>query len=122
AAGAPNLVFGKRFRIQIVLAAIDRRAGKTRNPRHDGETAPPSGSHLSRREQPPSALVKLAPNRIPAIANGVFVDHAPRVRRFAEIRNPSKPSHIDARQQSAIQLLFGLSLEQLVLPLSVLTG
>src|SRR5208283_3895992 len=35
AAGAPNLVFGKRFRIQIVLAAIDRRAGKTRNPRHD---------------------------------------------------------------------------------------
>ena len=29
AAGTANLVFSKRFRIQIVLAAIDRRAGKT---------------------------------------------------------------------------------------------
>jgi putative acetyltransferase len=47
AAGAANLVFRKRFRIQIVFAAIDRRAGKTSNPRHDGETTPPSGSHLN---------------------------------------------------------------------------
>ncbi len=78
APGTANLVFCKWFRIQIVLAAIDRRAGKAR-----------------------------APNCIPAISNGAFVDHPTRVRPFAEIRNPSKPSHKDARQQSAIQLLFG---------------
>jgi hypothetical protein len=50
ATGTANSAFRQRFRIEIVLAAIDRRAGKTRNPRHDGQTTPPSGSHLSRRE------------------------------------------------------------------------
>src|SRR5208283_3406245 len=120
AAGTANLVFCRRFRIQIVLAAIDRRAGKTSNPRHDGETAPPSGSHLSRREQPPPAFVELAPNGIPAISNRAFVDHATRLRPRAEIRNPSKPSHTDAPQQSAIQLLFGVSLGEPPRPFQVI--
>src|SRR5271166_2108234 len=87
------------------------RAGKTCNPRHDGQTSPPSSSHLSRREQPPPAFVEPEPSCLPAISNGVFVDHPPRVRLSAKIRNPSKPSHTDARQQNAIQLLFGGSLE-----------
>jgi hypothetical protein len=109
AAGPANLISCERFRIQVVLAAIDRRAGKTGNPRHDGEAAPPSSSHLGRREQSPPAFVELASNRIPAISNAVFVDHAPRLRLFVEIRNPGKTSHPDARQKCAIQLLFEAS-------------
>ena len=109
ATGTANLVFCKRFRIQIVLAAADRRAGKTRNPRHDGQTTPPSRSHLSRREQSPPAFVELAPNGIPAISNGVFVDHPTDLRLFAKVRNPGDLNHADKRQQSTIQLLFGAS-------------
>ena len=43
-------------------------------------------------------FVELAPDRVPAISDGVFVDHAPRVRLFVETRNPSKPSHTDAHR------------------------
>ena len=100
APGAANLALGKRFPIQVVIAAIDRRARKTRNPRHYGQTAPPGGSHLGRRKQPPPAFVELAPNGVPAISNRVFVDHAPRVRLFVEIRNPSK-THSDPPPKQA---------------------
>ena len=101
--------FGSGAAVEIVLAAIDRRAGEPGDPRHDRETAPAGRLHLGRREQAPPALVELRADRLPAIANGIFVDHATDLRLFAEIRNPASPSHTDARPRSAIQLLFGMS-------------
>ena len=90
-APARRTCLGKRFRIQIVLAAIDRRAGKTRYPRHNGQTAPPTGSHLGCRKQPPPAFVELAPNGVPAVSKS-------RLRRSCTSRTPVRQSGIPAGQ------------------------
>jgi hypothetical protein len=108
-AGAANPAFRQRFGVEIVLAAIDRRAGEPGDPRHNRQTAPPGGLDLGRREHAPSPFVKLAADRIPAKLNGVLVDHAIDVRLFANIRNPGRLSHTDARPQTTIQLLFEMS-------------
>ena len=109
AARAANLALRQRFRIEIVLAAINRRAGEPRYPRHNREPAPSCGPHLGSREQSPASLVELAADRVPAILNGPLVDHATGIPLFAEIRIPDRLSHTDARLQNAIQLLFGMS-------------
>ena len=106
---AANLALRQRLRVEIVLTAIDRRAGEPRDPRHNRETTPSCGPHLGSCEQSPASLVELAADRVPAILNAALVDHATGIRPFAEIRNPARPSHTDARPQSAIQLLFGMS-------------
>jgi hypothetical protein len=72
--------------------------------------APAGGPHLGRRAQAPTPFVELAADGLPAILNGVFIDHATDLRLFAEIRNPGEASHTVARPRIAIQLLFGLSL------------
>ena len=93
---AANLPLRQRLRVEIVLAAIDRRAGEPGDPRDDRETAPAGGPHLARREQSPPALVELRADRLPAIPNGVLVDHATDLM-FAAGWNPRHLSHTDAR-------------------------
>src|SRR5208337_2055185 len=110
AARAANLALRQRLRVEIVLTPIDRRAGEPRDPRHNRETTPSRGSHLGSCGQSPAPLVELAADRVPAILDAALVDHPTRIRLFAEIRNPARPSHTDARPQSAIQLLFGMAL------------
>ena len=107
--GAANLPLCQRRRVEIVLAAIDRRTGEPGDPRDDREPAPSSGAHLASRKQPPAALIERRANRFPAIANGVLVDHATDLRLFAQIGNPRSLSHTDARPRSAIPLLSGTS-------------
>ena len=109
ATGAANLALRQRLHVEIVLAAIDRRAGEPGDPGDNPQTAPTSGPHLGSCEHSSAPLIELAADRIPAIPNGFFVDHATEIRLFAQIRNPRTPSHTDARPRTAIQLLFGES-------------
>ncbi len=112
ATAATNLPLRQRLRIEIVLAAIDRRAGEPGDPRDNRKTAPAGGPHLGRCEQAPPPLVEPDADRVPAILNGVLVDHATDIPLFAQIRNPSRLSHTVARTRIAIQLLFEMSLRQ----------
>ena len=61
------------------------------------------------RDTPPTFIEPTA-DHLPAILNGVFVDHATGVRLFAAIRNPSNLSHTVARRRIPIHLLFDMSL------------
>ena len=56
----------QRRRVQIVFAAIDRRARQPRNLGNQRQPAAPSRPNLRRREQPTPALVQLAPERLPS--------------------------------------------------------
>src|SRR5262245_57280994 len=105
-----HLALRQRPRVEIILAAIDRRSCEPGDPRYHRQSTPSGGPHLARREQSPAALVELAADRFPSLPNGALVDHATDLRLFAQIRNPSGLSHTDARPRSAILLLFALSL------------
>jgi len=110
ATAATDLPLRQRRGVEIVLAAIDRRAGEPADHRDDREPAPSGGPNLARREQSPAALIELRANSFPPLPNAVFVDHATDLRLFAAHRNPRTPSHSVARPRSQIRLLFGASL------------
>jgi hypothetical protein len=82
----------QRRRVEINLAAIDRRTGKPGNPRHRRKAAPTRGPHLTRRKQSPPPLVELRANRFPPLSNRIFVDHATDLRLCADNRNPAPES------------------------------
>ena len=96
APGAANLTPRQWFRVEIILAAVYRRAGEPGNPRNLRQTAPTSAPHLARRKQSSTSLVKLRANRFPSLPNRIFVDHATDLPPFVEHRNPRQPSHSDA--------------------------
>ena len=62
-ARTPHFSLGQVFAVEIVLAAIDRGAGKTRDPRNHRKAAPTTGSHLASREQSSPAFVELRANQ-----------------------------------------------------------
>ena len=96
AALAPHLPLRQRRPAEVVLTAIDGRAGEPRDPGHDGETAVAGRLHLGCREQAPPALIKLLANHRPAMADCTFVDHVIDLRLFAASRNPPGLSYTDA--------------------------
>jgi hypothetical protein len=104
AALAPDATRLDRLAVEIVLAAIDGGAGEPGDARDDLQPTVSGSPHLGRREQALTALVKIAPHRLPAILNAVLVDHATGLRLFARIGNPPAPSHTVARPLIAIQL------------------
>src|SRR6516164_5008995 len=110
AAGAANAPFRQRFRVEIILAAVDRRTREPGDLRDNGKAASPSCPHLDCRKQPAPTLIEMRAHRLPALPNRSPVDHATDLRRFAAHRNPQGPSHSAAGPQIAIQLMFGLSL------------
>src|SRR6188472_2500585 len=79
---APNPPLCNRLRVEIILAPTNRRAGQPRHPCDNRKTAPTRSSNLRRREHPPPALVELATDCLPAISNGIFVDHQTDLRPF----------------------------------------
>jgi hypothetical protein len=58
--GSANPPLRQWLGIEVILAAIDRRSGETRNLRDQGETATTSASHLGRRKQPTGASARFA--------------------------------------------------------------
>jgi hypothetical protein len=66
ATGTANPPLWQRLRIEILLAAIDRRPGEPSDLRDDRHTASTSGPHLRRREQAPPPLVEPRADRIPS--------------------------------------------------------
>jgi hypothetical protein len=81
---AANPPLRQRLRINIPLAAIDRRAGEPCDLRDDRETASTSCPHLRCREQVPPSLVDLRADCVPSQPNGGLVDHATDLPLFAE--------------------------------------
>jgi hypothetical protein len=96
ATGAANLPPRQRRGLQIILPAIDRRAGEPGNPVDDRKPAPARAANLRCRQHPPAALIELAPDRLPAIPDTGLVDHATGLRLFAATGNLDTPSHTDA--------------------------
>jgi hypothetical protein len=96
ATGAANPPLRQRLCIDILLAAIDRRAGEPGDLRDDRETASTSRPHLRRRKQPPPPLVEPRADSIPSQSYRGLVDHAIDLPRFAENRNPQYLSQSDA--------------------------
>src|SRR5262245_6302914 len=88
--------FRQRPGVDIVLAAVDRGARKPRDLRHHREPTPARGTHLRRCKQAPAALIEMATHRLPAIPDGVLVDHATDLRLFASFGNPRVLSQTDA--------------------------
>jgi hypothetical protein len=109
AAATANPPLRQRLRIEIQLAAIDRRTGKAGDLRHDRQAASTRCPHLCGREKAPPPLVKPRAHRVPSQANGGLVDHPTDLRLFAKNRNPQSLSQSDARRPSPIHLLFGVS-------------
>ena len=66
ATGTANPPLRQRLRIEILLAAIDRRPGEPSDLRDDRHTASTGGPHLRRREQAPPPLVEPRADRIPS--------------------------------------------------------
>src|SRR5581483_7312372 len=94
--GTANPPLRQRLRVNILLAAIDRRAGQPGDLRDGRETASTSGPRLRRREQATPSLVELRADRVPSQPNGRLVDHATDLSLFAENRNPQNLSQSDA--------------------------
>src|SRR5262249_48692820 len=76
---------------------VDRRAGKTSDPCHRFETAPPGSAHFCGCEHPLCPLIELRADCLPPPPNGILVDHGAEVRLFAPVRNPHRLSHSVAR-------------------------
>src|SRR5271166_3811809 len=110
APGAANLSLRRRWRVEIILAAINRRTRQPGDVRHHRQTAPTGAPYLTRRKQSPSSLVQLRANRFPSLPNRVLVDHPSDLHPLALHRNPPSPSHSAAYPEIAIQLLLGVSL------------
>ena len=66
ATGPANPPLRQRLRVEILLAAVDRRTRESSDLRDDGETAATGGPYLGRRKQAPPALVKLRADRVPS--------------------------------------------------------
>ena len=109
ATGAANLPLRQRFGAEIILAAIDSRAGEPSDLGDDRETTPTSGPYLNRCKQPPPPFIQLRAHSLPALPNRVYVDHATDLRWFAIHRNPHDLSHSVAGPEIAIQLLCEVS-------------
>src|SRR5579859_1604987 len=71
--GTANLPLRQRLCIEILLAAIDRRAGEPGDFRDDHQTASTSAPHLRCRKQAPPPLVQPRADRIPSQPNGGLV-------------------------------------------------
>src|SRR5205807_3469600 len=96
ATGTANPPLRQRLRIDILLAAIDRRPGEPGDLRDDRQTASTSGPRLRRREHAPPSLVEPRADRIPSQPYRGLVDHATDLSLFAENRNPQHLSQSDA--------------------------
>src|SRR5580692_11069810 len=96
AAGTANPPLRQRLRVEIPLAAIDRRAGEPGDLRDDRQTSATRGPHLRRCEQASPTLVKPRADHIPSQPYRGLVDHATDLPRFAEDRNPQHLSQSDA--------------------------
>ena len=66
ATSAAHLPLRQRLRVEIVLAAIDRRAGEPRDPRHNRQTAPACGPHLAAANNRRPRSSSLLADRFPA--------------------------------------------------------
>ena len=93
APAAANLPLRQRCRIEIILAAIDRRTRKPGDLRHRRQAAPTGAPHLARRKQSPSSFVELRANRLPSLPNCLLIDHATDLHPLTQNRNPPSPSH-----------------------------
>ena len=109
ATGSANPPLWQRLPIEIVLAAIDRRAGEPGNLRDNRKTASTCAAHLGGRKKPSPSLVKPRADRVPPQTNRGLVDHATELRLFVHDRNPQSLSQSDARQRAPIRLLFDVS-------------
>jgi hypothetical protein len=84
ATSTANLPLRQRLCIEILLAAIDRRAGELGDFRDHNQTAATSGSHLRRSEQAPPPLVEPRAHHVPSQPNGGLVDHATDLTQLAQ--------------------------------------
>ncbi len=104
AALAAHAIFRERASIEIVLAAIDRRARQTCDLGDGGEPAIASGPHLGSSEQPPPAFVEPVAKAVPTFFDALPVDHVSAIVVFAGDGNPPTVSHSVTRPQIAIRL------------------
>jgi hypothetical protein len=94
AALAPHAATRQRSLVEVVLAAVDGRAGEAGDARHHLEGAVAGRLHLARRPQPPPSLVQLGAYLLPPLLDAILVNlviligHADAVRVFAPPRNP----------------------------------
>jgi hypothetical protein len=70
ATGTANPPLRQRLRIEILLAAIDRRPGEPRDLRDDRQTGSTSALHLRRREQAPPPIVEQQADHVPSQPDG----------------------------------------------------
>jgi hypothetical protein len=96
ATGTANPPLWQRLRIEVGLAAIDRRTGEAGDLRHGRKTASTRSAYLGCRKQAPPPLVQPRTHRVPSQPHRRLVDHAIDLRRFAENRNPPNLSQSDA--------------------------
>ena len=103
---AADAFLWKRSGVEVVLPTIDGRAGKPRHFGNDGEPAVAGSANLGGREQPPPAFIERVAKVVPALLDGLSVDHPSAIVVFEASVNPAAASHSVARTLSAIQLLF----------------
>ena len=104
-AGTANLPLRQVFTVEIILASIDRRAGKAGDPRDHRKPTPTGGPDLTSREHSPPALVEFRADGFPAHADGVLIYHAIRtttVRTAQESRHPGSCSRTHTDRDSLI--------------------
>ena len=88
---APHAAVRQRPLVEVVLAAVDGRAGDAGDARDHLESTVAGGLHLARRPQPSTALVQLGAYRLPPPFDAILVnlvDHGDAIRVFALPRNP----------------------------------
>ena len=96
ATDAANLPLRQRFRVEIILAAIDSRTRQPSDLRNHRKAAPTGGPRLGRRKQSTTPLIELRADRFPSLPNGLPVDHAIDLHPCAARRNPQHPNHYAA--------------------------
>lgn len=97
APGAANFAFGERFRVQVVFAAIDRRAARPVN--RDTTVRPPHPAvRTSAAANNRRPLRRACPRPCPSDIGWRLRRSCACARLFVEIQNPSKPSYTDAHR------------------------
>lgn len=110
AAATAHALLWKRSGVEAVLAAVD---GRARQPGHlgdDGEPAVTGGTNLGGGEQPAPAFVECVAQAVPALLDGLSVDHASAIVVFAGDVNPRTLVQPVTGTRTAILLLVESSL------------